>query len=356
MPIDNRKEARQQRRRSQRKIDRLAGKATRGLVNEVNLRRAEGRNKRANNYLAGKEQRPRDPMRDVNQFGKGQTSENTSIDQYDFGKKYNMKDVKYLKSQGYSNDQIAKDMAARDERVGGHQGRYLKRTGNLAMVARKGQDEGLRAIAKRRAQARKDKRAEERREMNRGNGGQNSIAEKNLVNEYDTSRFEESPEQNLPKYRPSNREYTQDISLDREEGAARYAQLDRQNQEYKSTVGANNAQASLERAQNTRANTEAILGNRDPLRGASIANSYKENARNNRLFDIEAMDRDLRRRPIVGRSRAILQGLNTYGDQYRFAREMLPEWKSLDSLNPIDKPDLGGISDDYLDKIDELSI
>ena len=161
MPIDSRKEAKQRAKRSQRKIDRLEGKENRGLRQEINLRKANAKNKSANNYLAGKEQRSKNPMRDVNQFAEGQTTENTSIDQYDFGKKYNMKDVKYLKSQGYTDDQIAKDMAARDTRIGGNQGKYLKRTGNLGMVARKGQDEGLRAIAKRRAQSRKDKRATE---------------------------------------------------------------------------------------------------------------------------------------------------------------------------------------------------
>ena len=99
MPIDSRKEAKQRAKRSQKRIDKLEGKENRGLRQEINLRKANAQNKRANNYLAGKEQRSKKPMRDVNQFAEGQTTENTSVDQYDFGKKYNMKDVKYLKTQ-----------------------------------------------------------------------------------------------------------------------------------------------------------------------------------------------------------------------------------------------------------------
>ena len=157
MPIDTRAKAKQIAGRAQQRADKLGANEDRGLIQELNYRQASKQSDRFTNVgqqmEAGTYKAPK-KNRDVNKFAKGQDASNMNIEDYDFGKKYNMRDIKYLKSQGFTDDQIAKDVAARDQTIGGRQGKYLSKTGNLGMVAKQGQDEGLRSIAKSRAQAR----------------------------------------------------------------------------------------------------------------------------------------------------------------------------------------------------------
>jgi hypothetical protein len=190
MPIDTRAKAKQIAGRAQQRADKLGANQDRGLMQELNYRQASkqsdrftraGEQMEAGTYKAPKKNR------DVNQFDKGQNSSNMSIDDYDFGKKYNMRDVKYLKEQGFNDDQIAKDMAARDQSIGGRQGRYLKQTGNLGMVAKQGQDEGLRAIAKGRAQARVNNRNSNNNNSNQNNDNSNQNNDNSINNSGNTT-------------------------------------------------------------------------------------------------------------------------------------------------------------------------
>lgn len=177
------------------------------------------------------------------------------------------------------------------------------------------------------------------------------------TSEYDSSRFERSPENPYREYTPSEREYTPGISIDMNAATQRFAGLNAQNQYYKSTVGANDAEGSLQRAKNHKANTDAILGNNNYLQqGLDMSNAFINNAREQNPIDIEALDRNIRRLPLVQRARTELEFLKLYGDRYRMARETQPRYQTPDPLNPVEKPDLGGISDDYMDRIDDLSI
>ena len=177
------------------------------------------------------------------------------------------------------------------------------------------------------------------------------------TSEYDSSRFERSADNAYEEYTPSERKYTPGISIDMDAATQRFAGLNAQNQYYKSTVGANDAEGSLQRARNHKANTDAILGNKNYLQqGLEMSNAFINNAREQNPMNIEALDRDLRRRPLVARSRTELEFLKLYGDRYRMARETQPRYQTSDSLNPVEKPDLKGISDDYMDRIDDLSI
>jgi len=158
-------------------------------------------------------------------------------------------------------------------------------------------------------------------------------------------------------YTPSAREYTPRISLDKDAAAERFATLNTQNQNYKATVGANDAEGSLQRAKNHKANTDAILGDNNYIeQGLNVSNAFINNGREQKPLDIEALYREVKRSPLVSRARAEYQGLLLYGDRYRHARERQPDWQSPQPLGPVERPDLGGIADNYLDRIDGLSI
>jgi hypothetical protein len=175
--------------------------------------------------------------------------------------------------------------------------------------------------------------------------------------EYDSSRFESSPVKTNKPYAPSERVYTPAIGVDMDIAGQRFAALNTQNQNYKATVGANDAEGSLQRAKNHKANNDAILGNKDYIQqGLDISNAFINNGREQNPLDIEALHREILRSPLVARARAEYQGLLLYGDRYRHARERLPNYQSPQPLDPVERPDLGGISDDYMDRIDDLSI
>ena len=133
--------------------------ATGGIAAEIKRRREEGRERRAQKAQQGisKAKAGRDTDKNFKASG--------NISDYDFGKKYNQRDVKRLKELGFSDDDIAADLASRDERIGGQQARYLRRTGNLNKVARSGADSGLNEAFMRRKENRKARRAEKRERM-----------------------------------------------------------------------------------------------------------------------------------------------------------------------------------------------
>ena len=132
--------------------------ATGGIAAEIKRRRQEAKEKRNARRESGvtKARAGRDV--DLNFEAGG------NISDYDFGKKYNQRDVKRLQELGFSDDDIAADIAARDERIGGQQARYLRQTGNLNKVARTGIDTGLNEAFMRRRAANEEKRAERKAE------------------------------------------------------------------------------------------------------------------------------------------------------------------------------------------------
>ena len=132
--------------------------ATGGIAAEIKRRRQEAKEKRNARRESGvtKARAGRDVDQNFEAGG--------NISDYDFGKKYNQRDVKRLQELGFSDDDIAADIAARDERIGGQQARYLRQTGNLNKVARTGIDTGLNEAFMRRRAANEEKRAERKAE------------------------------------------------------------------------------------------------------------------------------------------------------------------------------------------------
>ena len=130
--------------------------ATGGIAAEIKRRRQEAKERRAQKAEQGISKAKAGRDTDMNFEAGG------NISDYDFGKKYNQRDVKRLKELGFSDDDIAADIASRDERIGGQQARYLRKTGNLNKVARTGADKGLNEAFMRRKANRQAKRDESR--------------------------------------------------------------------------------------------------------------------------------------------------------------------------------------------------
>lgn len=90
--------------------------------------------------------------------------------------------------------------------------------------------------------------------------------------------------------------------------------------------------------------------------GSSIANKYIQSARDNQTFDVEAMDRQIRRNPLYHNAKSELEGLLTYGDKYRNSRENPLEWNNPTSPKAPESPDFGSIYDKTRKDIDSIKI
>lgn len=87
-----------------------------------------------------------------------------------------------------------------------------------------------------------------------------------------------------------------------------------------------------------------------------IANAAIKSAQNSQTFDIEALDRNIRQRPLYHEAKSKLEGLKTYGDSARWSREMLPDFKMPEPMEAVEKPDFDKIYDRTKDDLDSLKI
>lgn len=88
--------------------------------------------------------------------------------------------------------------------------------------------------------------------------------------------------------------------------------------------------------------------------GSSIAMKYIRNAAKTNPINIEALDHNIRMRPLYHEAKSKLEGLKTFGDVARWSREMLPDFKLPDPMEATEKPDFQAMGDKYMDKIDDL--
>ena len=73
-------------------------------------------------------------------------------------------------------------------------------------------------------------------------------------------------------------------------------------------------------------------------------------------INFEALDANIRKAPLIDKAYSDVQGLNTYGDMYGYGRGGLPGYNMPDNPNKIEQPDFQGISDNYINKIDDYKI
>ena len=83
---------------------------------------------------------------------------------------------------------------------------------------------------------------------------------------------------------------------------------------------------------------------------------YMDMNRANQSTDVGALDRNIRKAPTIDKAYSDNQGLNTYGDMYSYGRGGLPGYTQPDKPNPIEQPDFEGMSDKYINNIDDYKI
>ena len=90
--------------------------------------------------------------------------------------------------------------------------------------------------------------------------------------------------------------------------------------------------------------------------GSNIAMKYIRNAAMTNPVNIQALDKSIRQRPLYHEAKSKLEGLKTFGDTYRYAREGLPNWQMPTPMGPSDKADITGLYDRARDDIDGVKI
>ena len=85
-------------------------------------------------------------------------------------------------------------------------------------------------------------------------------------------------------------------------------------------------------------------------------NKYIAKNKANQAINVGALDQQVRSQPIVDNAYSTVQGVNTYGDMYRYGREQLPGFEKPDPAKGVEKPDLGGIYDDFRDDIRGIKV
>ena len=80
---------------------------------------------------------------------------------------------------------------------------------------------------------------------------------------------------------------------------------------------------------------------------------YLAKNKGNQSTNIQALDSTIRKAPIYDRAYSQVQGLKTYGDMYRYGRESLPNWSMPNPMEGVKDPDIGGMTNDYMDRIDQ---
>jgi len=90
--------------------------------------------------------------------------------------------------------------------------------------------------------------------------------------------------------------------------------------------------------------------------GSAIAMKYIRNAAKTNPINIEALDRNIRIRPLYHEAKSKLEGLKTFGDVARWSREALPDFKLPDPMEAVEKPDFEGMYNRSKDDLDDLEI
>jgi len=88
----------------------------------------------------------------------------------------------------------------------------------------------------------------------------------------------------------------------------------------------------------------------------STTQSYMDMNKANQSTNIVALDKHIRSQPIVDNAYGKMQGLNTYGDMYRYGREELPGFKKPEPQKGVEKPNFQDMYDKSRDDINNIKI
>ena len=83
---------------------------------------------------------------------------------------------------------------------------------------------------------------------------------------------------------------------------------------------------------------------------------YLNTNKANQSVNVNALDSNIRKAPMVDKAKGDLQGLNTYGDMYSYGRNNLPNYSMPDNPSKIEQPDFGGMYDKVTGDIEKQKL
>ena len=76
----------------------------------------------------------------------------------------------------------------------------------------------------------------------------------------------------------------------------------------------------------------------------------------NQAINVGGLDQQVRSQPIIDNAYSTVQGVNTYGDMYRYGREQLPGFQQPDPAKGVDRPDFDDMYDNVRDDIRGIKV
>ena len=266
--------------------------------------------KQINKYISGLDN-VGESLKNNSEYGgthyRGDMDKSKGIDEYDMGKGFNKADIKYLRGQGYGDEEIADYGLSTEKGHGAATARFLDKQGALAT------------------------RAKNTFDPRQGPGAENNDIQ--------------PPAHQAP---PDLSEHQDRV--DAELGKDAYGnQIRREAEKKAADTDTWDSQAFLNKY--ITANRFAQQGRSD---GSEIANKYITSARENNRLDVVALDKSIRQAPLVSAARSELAGLQTFGDKYRNSRENGPSWTNPDAPKPYEPPNFKDIYDQGKKDIDDI--
>ena len=88
----------------------------------------------------------------------------------------------------------------------------------------------------------------------------------------------------------------------------------------------------------------------------NTVNKYMAMNKGNQTTNVAQLDQSIRQAPMYDKAKSEVQGLNTYGDMYRYGREGLQNFTPGGDANEVQTPDFRGIYNDTRKDINSIKI
>ena len=83
---------------------------------------------------------------------------------------------------------------------------------------------------------------------------------------------------------------------------------------------------------------------------------YMSMNKGNQAINVGGLDQQIRKAPIVDRAYSTVQGVNTYGDMYRYGREQLPGFEKPDPAKEVERPDFEKMYNSVTDDMRNIKV
>ena len=106
---------------------------------------------------------------------------------------------------------------------------------------------------------------------------------------------------------------------------------------------------------NARSQSQINTANATAFAQGRVQNYLNMN-KQNQTTNVNALDKIIRQQPLVDKAYSDVQGLNTFGDMYKYGREGLPDFKLPEAPDPVKAPDFEKLANNAYDKIEDQKI